>query len=78
MAYARGELTPVHNNDDEQLLAVQPAAPSKRDSQQHNDRQPTVRKLLLPNIYGISAARMTLQKSSSNVVLTVGNSKRLD
>ena len=54
--YARGELTPVHSNDDEQLHQVQPPAPSKRDSQHHNDRRLPVRRLSLPNIHGISAA----------------------
>ena len=57
VAYARGELTPVHSNNDDQLIVVQPATPTKRESQQQqNDRHPGVRRLSLPNISGISAA----------------------
>ena len=57
VAYARGELTPVHSNDVDQLIVVQPATPTKRKpQQQHNDRQLGVRRLSLPNISGISAA----------------------
>ena len=57
VAYARGELTPVHNDDDDQLIAVQPAAPSKSDTKQQQDvHKLGVRRLSLPNISGISAA----------------------
>ena len=54
--YARGELTPVHSNDDDQLHPVQPPAPSKRESQHHHVRRLPVRRLSLPNINGISEA----------------------
>ena len=56
VAYARGELTPVHSNEDDQLIPVQPATPTKQESQQQQKERPGVRRLSLPNISGLSSA----------------------
>ena len=56
VAYARGELTPAHSNKEELIFPVQPATPTKSDSQQQPKERPGARRLSLPNISGLSAA----------------------